>query len=171
MWMPNKNAVIISTNLLYYLVPHHKEAISILCEGGPFNSLSLHKNTLFQGQVDYSVVHNVHMKCPQGPTIYKTHWHSVCLMTHILSKKVIYNMLYRKHFTNGTYISHLIRFKKLKWDQNISKLRISLCAKVKQGLTNNVLWKGFYFIPAFKNHTVDLVMSNWFILLVLLSGF
>lgn len=64
MWMPNKNAVIISTNLLYYLVPHHKEAISILCEGGSFSSLSLHKNTLFQGQVDYSVVHNVSYKVP-----------------------------------------------------------------------------------------------------------
>lgn len=51
MWMPNKNAAIISTNLLYYLVPHHKEAISILCEGG---SRSLLKNAPFQGQVDYS---------------------------------------------------------------------------------------------------------------------
>lgn len=58
MWMPNKNAAIISTNLLYYLVPHHKEAISILCEGGSFTSLSLLKNAPFQGQVDY-VSHEV----------------------------------------------------------------------------------------------------------------
>lgn len=64
MRMPNKNAVIIFTNLLYYLVPHHKEAISILCEGGSFSLLSLHKYTLFQGQVDYSVVHSVSYEVP-----------------------------------------------------------------------------------------------------------
>lgn len=61
MWTPNKNAPIISTNLLYYLLPHHKEAISILCKGG---SLSLLKNAPFQGQVDHSVIHNASHEVP-----------------------------------------------------------------------------------------------------------
>lgn len=135
MWMPNKNAAIISTNLLYYLVPHHKEAISILCEGGSFTSLSLLKNAPFQGQVDYSVIHNVSHEVPSR-TYNLQNTVTFCMLDDSYPKKKrLFIICYteEKKTSQSTFIgcwNEIWIFQN--WEFHY--------AQVKQGLANNAFW-------------------------------
>lgn len=159
MWMPNKNAAIISTNLLYYLVPHHKEAISILCEGGSFTSLSLLKNAPFQGQVDYSVIHNVS--------------HEVPSRTHNLQNTVTFCMLdgsYPKKkrlfiicYTEEEKKLHSVHSLAVEMRSEYFKTENFIMHKSNRDLLimhSGIAIKNNLFSIQLWNNTVDLLMSN-----------